>query len=370
MDGARRRCILFTYLLFPAALFGWLGIFLWAAAIGTWVFAGATVALDNLAHVQYPRRMPRAAAISTQGLSKSFGETLAVDSVDLEVAEGSIFGLLGPNGAGKTTTIRMLTGILSPSMGQATVLGYDLRRQAESVKRNIGYVAQHFGLYENLSCAENLQFYARVYGKADDQVLDELLHRYRFTKYRSVLARELSGGLRQRLALICALTHSPQLLFLDEPTAGVDPAVRKELWDFFYELAHSGTTLFVTTHYMEEAERCDRLAFIQNGRLIASDTPEGIRGLLKDQEVLVLNRRYDPALVRRAGGLSGITVVNQVGGTLRLLSSAGRYDENSITAALGLSIDAGTIVTHDRPSIEDVFIALTRDHDEDESAEH
>ncbi|MBW2390406.1 MAG: ABC transporter ATP-binding protein, partial [Deltaproteobacteria bacterium] len=219
-------------------------------------------------------------AISTHGLTRRFGDRTVVDALDLEVPSGQIFGFLGPNAAGKSTTIRMLAGILKPSDGEGSVLGFDLYREAERIKRRIGYVAQQFGLYDNLTAAENLDFYASLYGAAEPTALARLIERYGFVPYRDVQAKNLSGGFRQRLALICALTHAPQLLFLDEPTAGVDPGVRKELWDFFYELADSGTTLFVTTHYMEEAERCDRLAFIHHGRLIADDTPEGIKQAL------------------------------------------------------------------------------------------
>jgi ABC-2 type transport system ATP-binding protein len=282
-----------------------------------------------------------------------------VDGLDLEVTEGQIFGFLGPNGAGKTTTIRMLTGILRPSGGEGRVLGFDLESQAEAIKRRIGYVAQHFGLYDNLTVIENLEFYSRIYGGADPSALDQLIDRYGFVEYRDVLAKKLSGGFRQRLALICALTHSPRLLFLDEPTAGVDPTVRKELWDFFYELSHRGTTLFVTTHYMEEAERCDRLAFIHQGKLVVDDTPEGIRDALTDRDVFAVHCPYDQQIVARARELRGIETVNQLGRTLRLVAEAGLYRESSLKQALGLAASSEVEVALDRPSIEDVFVTLT-----------
>lgn len=298
-------------------------------------------------------------AISTRGLSRRFKNHVAVDALDLDVPSGQIFGFLGPNAAGKSTTIRMLAGILQPSAGAGHVLGFDLYSEAEQIKRRIGYVAQHFGLYDNLTAEENLDFYASLYGGATPSVLDGLIDRYGFAPYRETQAKNLSGGFRQRLALICALTHAPKLLFLDEPTAGVDPGVRKELWDFFYELANAGTTLFVTTHYMEEAERCDRLAFIHHGRLIADDTPEGIKQALVDRDVFCVSCRYEPGVVARARELDGVEMVNQFGDTLRLVIARGRYEEPSLKDALGLAARAEVDVSRDRPTIEDVFVTLT-----------
>jgi ABC-2 type transport system ATP-binding protein len=300
-----------------------------------------------------------ALAISTRGLTRRFGTVAAVDELDLDVPTGQIFGFLGPNAAGKTTTIRMLTGILHPSAGKGTVLGFDVNREAESIKRRIGYVAQHFGLYDELTASENLRFYDRVYGGERPKLLEGLIGRYGFAEHRDVLAKNLSGGYRQRLALICALTHEPILLFLDEPTAGVDPSVRKELWDFFYELADAGTTLFVTTHYMEEAERCDRLAFIHHGRLVVDGTPDEIKEALTDCDVFAVGCRYDPEVVSRARRLDGIEIVNQFGSTLRLVTRRGRYEEGALKQALGLGDRPDIVVAMDSPSIEDVFVTLT-----------
>lgn len=298
-------------------------------------------------------------AISTHGLTRRFGDRTVVDALDLEVPSGQIFGFLGPNAAGKSTTIRMLAGILKPSDGEGSVLGFDLYREAERIKRRIGYVAQQFGLYDNLTAAENLDFYASLYGGAEPTALARLIERYGFAPHRDVQAKNLSGGFRQRLALICALTHAPQLLFLDEPTAGVDPGVRKELWDFFYELADSGTTLFVTTHYMEEAERCDRLAFIHHGRLIADDTPEGIKQALVARDVFRVGCRYEPEVVARARRLEGVEMVNQFGDALRLVIARGRYDEAALKQALGFEERPEVAIERDRPTIEDVFVTLT-----------
>ncbi len=301
------------------------------------------------------------AAIWTRGLSRRFGDKLAVDGLDLTIERGRIFGLLGPNGAGKTTTIRMLIGILRPTAGEGRVAGYDLLREAEAIKRQIGYVAQHFGLYDDLTAAENLRFYASVYRAADPQVRERLLVRYGFGEHRNVLARNLSGGFRQRLALICALTHAPSLLFLDEPTAGVDPAARKELWDLFYELADGGTTLFVTTHYMEEAERCDRLAFLHRGRLVAENTPAGIKRSLVDRDVFIVRCRYDPRVIARARQAPGIDLLNQFGATLRLVCAKGRYDEHGLREVLGFGENTEIGVVRDEPSVEDVFVLLTQE---------
>jgi len=299
-------------------------------------------------------------AIHTRELTRRFADATVVDSLDLDVERGRIFGFLGPNGAGKTTTIRMLTGILRPTSGQGRVVGYDLATEAEQVKRHIGYVAQHFGLYDDLTAAENLRFYAHVYGKPDPALLDRLLTRYGFDEHRGVLARDLSGGFRQRLALVCALTHAPELLFLDEPTAGVDPAVRKQLWDFFYELADRGTTLFITTHYMEEAERCDRLAFLNRGRLVADGTPDSIKRSLADRDVFVVSCRYDPRIVAAAGRLDGVELVNQFGSTLRVVVAKGSQNERGLIERLRLGDREGLAVTRDRPTIEDVFVLLTQ----------
>ena len=214
-------------------------------------------------------------AVQTTGLRKVFGTLVAVDSLDLEIHRGEVFGLLGPNGSGKTTTIRMLCGLLEPSAGQATVAGLDVARDPEGVRQRIGYMSQRYGLYDDLTVTENIRFYASMYGLRGSQraarvndLLDELGLRPR----KDQMAGTLSGGWKQRLALACATAHRPDMLFLDEPTAGVDPASRRLFWDWIYGLAASGTTILVTTHYMDEAERCQRLGFLSRGHLIALGT--------------------------------------------------------------------------------------------------
>ncbi|MFN8574037.1 MAG: ABC transporter ATP-binding protein [Gemmatimonadaceae bacterium] len=217
----------------------------------------------------------RQLAVSTSGLRKTFGALVAVEGLDLQIARGEVFGMLGPNGSGKTTTIRMLCGLLEPSAGSAIVVGFDVSTQRELIRRRIGYMSQRFGLYDDLTVRENLLFYARVYGLSGpglrarvEEQLDDLALRAR----ESQLAGTLSGGWKQRLALACSTAHHPDMLFLDEPTAGVDPASRRLFWELIYALAQRGTTILVTTHYMDEAERCQRLAFLSRGRLIALGT--------------------------------------------------------------------------------------------------
>ena len=216
-----------------------------------------------------------APAVRTAGLRKVFGTRAAVEGLDLVIARGEVFGLLGPNGSGKTTTIRMLCGLVEPSAGDATVVGFDVRTQAELIRRNIGYMSQRFGLYDDLTVLENVRFYATVYGLHGAERarrIAEHVEELGLAPRGRQLAGTLSGGWKQRLALACATSHRPAMLFLDEPTAGVDPAARRTFWETIYALAAAGTTVLVTTHYMDEAERCGRLAFLSRGRLIAAGT--------------------------------------------------------------------------------------------------
>lgn len=232
-------------------------------------------------------------AVTIDNLVKTFGSFTAVDHVSLEVSKGEIFGFLGPNGAGKSTTIRMLCGLLSPTSGKASVEGFDVATQPEDIRRNIGYMSQKFSLYDDLTVEENIEFFSGIYGvprekreARKDYVLDMAGIRER----RSSLTRELSGGWKQRLALGCAILHEPPILFLDEPTSGVDPIARRSFWDLIYELSGMGHTIFVSTHYMDEAEYCHRLALMYKGKLIALGTPKQLReeaGLPSMEEVFV-----------------------------------------------------------------------------------
>ena len=241
-------------------------------------------------------------SIRTVELRKVFGQLVAVDGLDLEVERGEVFGLLGPNGSGKTTTIRMLCGLMRPTSGTAMVAGLDVTRDPEGVRRRIGYMSQRFGLYDDLTVGENLRFYSSVYGlePAERRARAmELLGELGLAPRVNQLAGTLSGGWKQRLALACATAHRPEILFLDEPTAGVDPASRRLLWDWIYRLTRAGTTILVTTHYMDEAERCGRLAILSRGRLVALGTVEEILaqfGQPSIEDVFIgLQQRDEPA---------------------------------------------------------------------------
>lgn len=242
--------------------------------------------------------------VVTKGLRKEFHGVPAVERLDLEVHRGEIFGLLGPNGSGKTTTIRMLTGLIVPTAGSATVVGVDVVKSPELVRRRIGYMSQRFGLYDDLTVRENVEFYAGVYGIAGNERkrrIPEQLAEYALEQRAEQLAGTLSGGWKQRLALACATTHGPDLVFLDEPTAGVDPASRKLFWELIGRRAAAGMTVLVTTHYMDEAERCHRLAFLSRGHLIGVGTPREITarfGVATVEDVFIeLQRRDEGALV-------------------------------------------------------------------------
>ena len=219
------------------------------------------------------------AAVVTRGLRRTFGTLVAVDHLDLEIAPGEVFGLLGPNGSGKTTTIRMLCGLIEPTSGTAEVAGIDVTRSPEQVRDRIGYMSQRFGLYEDLTVAENLDFYGEVYGlrgAAQAVRAGEVVQFLGLDRRLAQLTGQLSGGWKQRVALGCALMHRPTVLFLDEPTAGVDPAARRSFWAAIKDIARSGTTVIVTTHYMDEAERCGRLGMMSGGHLIALGTPDEV----------------------------------------------------------------------------------------------
>lgn len=219
-------------------------------------------------------------AVVLRGLTKRFGDFTAVDSIDLSVPRGEIFGFLGPNGSGKTTTIRMLCGTIAPSAGSATVMGFDIETAPERVRDNIGYMSQKFSLFRDLTVDENLRFYSGIYGLTSERFAERreyILHMAGLHGRENELTENLSVGWKQRLALGCATMHEPRLLFLDEPTSGVDPTARRQFWELLYELACSGVTLFVTTHYMDEASHCNRLGFMYGGRLIAVGTPSELR---------------------------------------------------------------------------------------------
>jgi ABC-2 type transport system ATP-binding protein len=300
--------------------------------------------------------------IHTENLSRSFGALVAVRDVSLDVRRGEIFGILGPNGAGKSTTIRMLCGILDPTGGRGTVVGFDIARESERIKERIGYMTQRFSLYEDLTVVENLEFYAGIYGvpwTIRRARVDAVLERSGLGPRRRQLAGTLSGGWKQRVALACATIHDPPLLFLDEPTAGVDPVSRREFWERIYELAAAGTTAVLTTHYMDEAERCHRLAFIFGGALLDVGTPDQIveRRALRVAE-LDVDRARDAAELLRV--LPEVEEVAHYGHVLRLATRGGVDPSALAREALGARGIAVRSVREARATVEDAFVAMVR----------
>jgi ABC-2 type transport system ATP-binding protein len=295
-----------------------------------------------------------AAIIDVHGLTKRFGNRVVVDHFDMRVTRGRIYGFLGPNGSGKTTTIRMLCGLLTPDEGEGTCMGYDIRTQAALIKREVGYMTQRFGLYEDLSIEENLDFIARVYAvDGRTEKVKATLERLGLYSRRQQLAGTLSGGWKQRLALAACLIHDPQLLLLDEPTAGVDPAARRDFWDEIHDLAAAGLTVLVSTHYMDEAERCHELAYISYGKLLTQGTvAEVIAGA-----GLVTWSISGGDLVAVAHALKAsknIRTVAPFGTTLHVSADS----EAALTAALATLHPTGLTVEPIATSLEDVFIAL------------
>jgi len=218
--------------------------------------------------------------VRTEGLTRRFGKFVAVDSVSIEVARGEVFGFLGANGAGKTTMIRMLCGLLKPSSGKATIAGFDIYKKSEQIKKNIGYMSQRFSLYDDLTIRENMDFYGGIYNLSNDMINERreyLLQQVGLTAVTDTLTRELPLGFKQRLALGCALLHDPPIVFLDEPTSGVDPKARRSFWDLIYQTSGLGKTIFVTTHFMDEAEYCHRLSIMRDGKIIALDRPGALK---------------------------------------------------------------------------------------------
>jgi len=302
-------------------------------------------------------------AIQVRELSKRFGKFTAVDRVSFAVQRGEVFGFLGPNGSGKSTTIRMLCGILLPSSGSASVAGFDVAQAPEQVRQHIGYMSQKFSLYEELTVEENLDFFAGIYGLAVNEAgvrREEVLGMTGLAARRDELARDLPGGLRQRLALACAIIHRPVVLFLDEPTAGVDPIARREFWGFIRAMAEAGTAVLVTTHYMDEAEQCRRLAFIDRGRIIASGSPTELKASLQGclLEIQVPPKQLMPALE----ALQARPEAREVAmfGTTLHLTLASQDAIAGIRACLDAQNISGVVVETIVPSLEDVFVSLAR----------
>ena len=304
-----------------------------------------------------------APAIRARGLTRRFGELVAVDHVDLDVPRASVYGFLGPNGSGKSTTIRMLCGLLTPTEGEIEVLGLRIPEEAEALRRRIGYMTQKFSLFEDLTVRENLEFLAAVQGVPKERAkarLDQLVGEFDFADRQRQLAGTLSGGQKQRLALAGAIVHEPELLFLDEPTSAVDPESRRDFWDKLFELADAGTTLLVSTHYMDEAERCHRLAILDRGRLVASGTPAELTGELEGRtfEVRAAQPRQAHDALRRAEGVLGVA---QIGNSVRVLAAAGA-DGGDVGRRLREALAQANVqaeVAAIDPNLEDVFVAAT-----------
>ena len=308
------------------------------------------------------------AAIVADKLCRKFGNFVAVNDVSFRVEKGEIFGFLGPNGSGKTTVIKMLTGLLPLSGGNASVEGLDVRKNAEDVRERIGYMSQKFSLYDDLTVVENLTFYGRIYSLPPQRLkqrMQEIVELNGLGPYLTRLAGQLSGGWKQRLALGCAMLHEPKLLFLDEPTAGIDPVARRQLWDLLFELSGHGITFFVTTHYMDEAERCSHVAYIYYGKLIADGTPNSLRELPEVQphgtlriEITTPEVTLALRFARQVPGIRSATIFGQ---SIHALID----DHLNLDELREQLLKQGIAVAEIRPlapSLEDVFVELTHKH--------
>jgi len=309
--------------------------------------------------------MPPELVIETQNLTRAFKNVVAVDGLNLGVRRGELFGLVGPDGAGKTTTIRLLAAILDPTGGQARVFGYDTVQQPEPIKQRIGYMAQRFNLYGDLSVWENLNFFADVFevtGAVRQERIERLLHFARLTEFRDRRAAHLSGGMQKKLALTCTLVHTPEIIYLDEPTTGVDPVSRREFWDILAELHLQGITLVISTPYMDEAERCSRVGLMYRGQMVVCDTPERIKSMTRG-ELIALR----PSDLRRAremlAGLAGVLEMQTFGDQLRVFAE----NADAVMARARPALAAQGIELLDvrrvQPRMEEAFISLVRSLD-------
>jgi ABC-2 type transport system ATP-binding protein len=302
------------------------------------------------------------AIIQAQDLTRRFGELTAVDRLNLEVAPGEIFGLVGPDGAGKTTTLRLMCGLIDPDSGRTLVTGHDPSRESVQVRDRIGYMAQRFGLYADLTVDENMNFYSDLFGlsKAErEELLPGLLQMTRMAPFRKRRAGLLSGGMKQKLALMCTLLHKPQVLFLDEPTNGVDPVSRRDFWEILYQLVREGMTVFLTTAYLDEAERCDRVGLMHRGRLIRCDVPAAFKTQTGDlcYKVRCPDQRAAKAYLKNA---EGVASVESFGADLHLFLSPARTTAEKLAGALDAAGLGPAQFVSAQPSLEDVFILLIR----------
>jgi ABC-2 type transport system ATP-binding protein len=296
--------------------------------------------------------------IIVEDLTRYFGDFVAVDHINFQVNAGEVVGYLGPNGSGKTTTIRMLLGLLVPTAGKATVLGFDASKQIEEVRKRVGYMSQKFAIYDDLTVWENLVFYGGVYGITDKSRIETTLELVGINQHKSTLTKSLSAGWRQRLSLAIAIVHEPKLLFLDEPTSGVDPAARRVFWDLIYELAGNGVTIFVTTHYMDEAEYCERVGIMRDGKLLAMDSPYNLKKNIlagPTWEVFTKSAYTLDELLK----IKGVLQIGLTGDHIRVISEAGMTEDRLRTEAqqIGFQFDS---ISLGEPTLEDVFLSLAR----------
>jgi len=296
--------------------------------------------------------------IVVENLTRKFGDFVAVDHINFIVEPGEVVGYLGPNGSGKTTTIRMLLGLLKPSDGKATVLGYDVFNQSEEVRARAGYMSQKFAIYDDLTTLENLTFYGGVYGIMDKNRIMQTLELVGLKGHESTLTRDLSTGWRQRLSLGIALVHQPKLLFLDEPTSGVDPTARRAFWDLIYELAETGVTILVTTHYMDEAEYCERVGIMRDGKLLAMDTPTNLKKSIIQGDVWEVFAHPLERGLELLSHVDGVERVGLAGDHLRVISQ--NVQPEAMKQALGSQGVELEKIERGEPTLEDVFISLAR----------
>jgi ABC-2 type transport system ATP-binding protein len=312
------------------------------------------------------------AIVETSDLTRRFGAVTAVDRLSIEIEQGEIFGLVGPDGAGKTTSLRLLCGLLDPTEGHARVAGHDVQRELDAVKDVIGYMAQRFGLYADLTVDENMRFYADLFGISRSERADlaaKLLKMTRMEPFRRRPAGQLSGGMKQKLALMCTLFHHPQVLFLDEPTNGVDPVSRRDFWAILYQLVKDGLTVIITTAYLDEAERCNRVGLMHRGKLIRCEAPDALKRNLEEEcyEVRVSDMRRGKEIL---GRVPGVVSVEPAGSSLHLFLSPTLTSRESLEKAMA---EAGFRSTEFRkivPSLEDAFIALIRKSEQSDHETH
>ena len=310
-------------------------------------------------------------AVSVKDLEKKFGSFTAVNRINFAVERGEIFGFLGPNGAGKSTTIRMLCGIIAPTSGTGTVGGFDINKEQEKIKQNIGYMSQRFSLYDDLTVEENINFYSGIYKLSKKELAErkeEIIKLADIEPLRHRLTKMLSGGWKQRLALGCALIHKPNIIFLDEPTSGVDPITRNNFWDIIKGLAAKGVTVFVTTHYMDEAENCNRMTLIYKGTIIAMGTPEEMKTKFMKNDVIQIYVSEPEEWIDRIASLKGIKEAALFGSAIHAVTPDAKSATPLIEGLLNKGGRRDCKINKIKATLEDVFVSLIEDYDKDHAA--